>query len=155
MRRTARRAGLLLIALLIAAQLIRIERTNPRVGPPVGRELVAPAEVHALLRRACYDCHSNETRWPWYARVAPASWLVAHDVDEGREELNFSTWEAYPPARRRKLLRETAEEVAEGKMPPWYYVLLHDEARLGPAERDALRAWTAAELARAAAPAAP
>jgi len=151
MPRIARRAGLFLIALAIGAQLIRVERTNP----PVQSDVVAPPAVHALLRRACYDCHSNETVWPWYARVAPASWLLAHDVGEGREELNFSTWAAYPPARRKKLLRETAEEVAEGHMPPWYYLLLHGDARLGPSEREMLRVWTADELARVAAPPVP
>jgi cytochrome c551/c552 len=124
---------------LVAVQLVPVTHTNP----PVGGDVAAPAEVAALLRRACYDCHSNETVWPWYSRVAPASWLVSHDVEEGREELNFSTWADYSAKRRAKKLKETAEEVSEGEMPPWYYVLLHPEARLDDAERTRLLAWTA------------
>ena len=78
-----------------SAQLVPVERTNP----PVEAEIVAEPEVHALLRRACYDCHSHETVWPWYAWVAPVSWLVAHDVDHAREELDFSRFESYDAKR--------------------------------------------------------
>ncbi len=137
-------AGATLAALVVVAQAIRIERTNP----PITSDVPAPAEVKLLLRRACYDCHSNETVWPWYARVAPFSWLVAHDVGEGREKLDFSTWDAYDGAKRKKRLGESAKEIAEGEMPPWYYRLMHPEARLSAEEGEALRAWTAAEIAR-------
>ncbi len=130
-------ALLALAALLLVAQLVPVDTTNP----PVRADVDAPPEVHALLQRACYDCHSNVTVWPWYSRVAPVSWLVAHDVSEGREKLDFSTWDAYSAVRRRKKLRETAAEVAEGEMPPWYYALVHPEARLSAAERDLLRDW--------------
>jgi hypothetical protein len=133
-----RRLGLVVVLLLLGAQAFRVERTNP----PVRADVAAPADVHAILRRACYDCHSHETRWPWYAAVAPASWLVAHDVEEGREELNFSTWDAYAPGKKTKKLKETEEEVAEGDMPPWYYALVHPDAHLSDAERATLRAWT-------------
>jgi hypothetical protein len=139
------KVGLLLLAvLLLGAQAIRPERTNP----PVENDIPTAPEVKVLLRRACYDCHSNETVWPWYAGVAPASWLVAHDVREGREDLNFSTWNKYGAAKKRKKLRETADEVGEGRMPPWYYALMHPEARLASVEREALRAWTADEIGR-------
>jgi hypothetical protein len=137
-RRLSPRTLVAFAVILLLAQAIRPARTNP----PVEGDVAAPPDVHALLRRACYDCHSNETVWPWYARVAPVSWLVAHDVEEGRREVNFSTWTAYDPARRVKKLRETAKEVAEGDMPPWYYVAIHPEARLRDAERERLRAWT-------------
>jgi cytochrome c551/c552 len=140
--RSIKLAGLVLATALGAAQVFRIDRTNP----PVTGDIAAPSEVKAVLRRACYDCHSNETVWPWYSEVAPVSWLLAHDVGEGRDELNFSAWAAYTPAQRRKKLKESAEEVAEGGMPPWYYVLMHPEARLGPADRGLLRDWTQAEI---------
>jgi hypothetical protein len=139
-----RRALLVLALLLVGAQAFRIDRDNP----PVVRDVDAPPPVHELLRRACYDCHSNETQWPWYSAVAPVSWLLAHDVDEGRGELNFSTWDAYPAAKKAKKLKETADEVAEGEMPPWYYVMMHAPARLSEADRAALAAWTAAERTR-------
>ncbi len=137
--------------LLLGAQLVRPAADNP----PVADDVAAPPPVDGILRRACYDCHSNETSWPWYASMAPLSWLVAHDVREGREEVNFSTWNAYDARARRKKLAKSAAEVSEGKMPPWYYLLVHPEARLGEAERTALRAWTAAASPADAGTAAP
>jgi hypothetical protein len=133
-----------LVGLLLIAQVFRIDRTNP----PVTSDVPAPADVKAVLRRACYDCHSHETVWPWYSRVAPISWLVGHDVQEGREELDFSTWASYAPAKRAKLLRETAKETSEGEMPPWYYVLVHPDARLGTDDVALLRAWVDAAAQR-------
>ena len=120
-----------------AVQLVPIDRTNP----PVEEDISAPSEVKAILKRACYDCHSNETVWPWYSRVAPVSWLVAWDVQEGREELNFSTWNRYSAKQRVKKINESWEEIEEGEMPPWFYVPLHPEGRLANQERDRLRAW--------------
>lgn len=140
--RTRRLATALLLG-LAAAQLVR----PPRDNPPVTGDLAAPSDVQALLRRACYDCHSHETVWPWYAGVAPVSWLVAHDVDEGRRKLDFSTWTAYGPGKRAKKLRASAKELAEGEMPPWQYRLVHPEARLADAERAQLLAWIAREVA--------
>jgi cytochrome c551/c552 len=127
------------VVVVVGAQLVPVARTNP----PVTGDVAAPPEVAALLRRACYDCHSNETVWPWYSRVAPVAWLVSHDVSEGREELNFSAWGDYPAKRRAKKLKESREEVEDGEMPPWYYLLMHPEARLDDAERARLLAWTA------------
>ena len=141
-----RRVACGLAAALGAAQLVPVERTNP----PVDAEIVVEPEVGGLLRRACWDCHSHDTRWPWYAWVAPVSWLVAHDVNHAREELDFSRFESYAPKKQRKKLEEAAEEVDEGHMPLWYYVLLHPEARLSDAERDLLLSWTEAERERRA-----
>jgi len=129
-------AGYSLLVLAAAAQVVPVERGNP----PVTADLRAPPEVHAVLRRACYDCHSNETVWPWYAGVAPVSWLVARDVREGRDELNFSAWDPAAP-RAAKALRKCAEELREGEMPPGPYVALHPQARLGEAERALLLGW--------------
>jgi hypothetical protein len=131
-------------AAVVVAQLVPVSRTNP----PVEAEIVVVPEVRALLRRACWDCHSHETVWPWYAWVAPVSWLVAHDVNHAREELDFSRFEAYEPKKQQKKLGEIGEEVEEGHMPLWYYVLLHPEARLGNEERRRLIAWTGAEQER-------
>jgi len=104
---------------------------------------------------ACYDCHSNRTEWPWYSYVAPASWLVARDVYDGREELNFSEWERFEEKREEKAARELAKEragkkrkkekvdellkvVLDEKMPLWYYVIAHPDARLSETERQEL-----------------
>src|SRR4051794_32963098 len=89
-------------AVVVLAQLARPSMENP----PVTGDIQVPAEVHALLKRSAYDCHSNETKWPWYAQVVPVSWLVAHDVNDGRKHLNFSVWESYEPGRKVKKLKE-------------------------------------------------
>jgi hypothetical protein len=124
-------------AVLAAAQLVPVSRTNP----PVEVELAAPPEVQRILRRACWDCHSNETVWGWHTYVAPVSWLAVHDVNEGRGELNFSRWGELEPRRVGKLVREIAEEVGEGEMPPRLYVLAHPDARLTDEEKATLAAW--------------
>lgn len=122
---------------VVVAQLIPLPRTNPPVSADVG----APAEVARVLKTACYDCHSNETTWPWYAWVAPASWLVVYDVHEGRDHLNFSEWDKLTPDRRRHKFEEIAEEVEEGEMPPAIYFPMHPEADLDAAQRQAVVAW--------------
>lgn len=135
-----KRTGRLLLAgalALAVAQLVPVRRTNP----PVTSDVEAPAEVEAILRRACYDCHSNETVWGWHTAIAPISWLVAWDVGEGREHLNFSRWGERGGRRLERMRRELPEEVAEGEMPPWRYVIAHPEARLSAADRAALVDW--------------
>jgi hypothetical protein len=126
--------------LLVALQLVPIDRDNP----PVDFNMPAPSAVESILKRSCYDCHSHETRWPWYGYVAPVSWLVAYNVAEARSELNFSTWKAYRPDKRRRLLRDALEEIEEESMPPWEHLLMHTEARLSGEEREILRDWVVA-----------
>lgn len=144
--RRLRRGVLAALAVFAAAQLVPVTRSNP----PVEQDIAAPAEVDAILRRACYDCHSHETVWPWYSRVAPASWLVVYDTRRGREELNFSTWNRLSGDERRHALEEMGEEVHSGSMPLPIYLPLHPEARLTGADRAALDAWIARAAARVA-----
>lgn len=127
-------------AIAIGAQFIRIDVPD---APQGGRDIPAPAEVHTLLEQACYPCHSNRTDWPWYARVAPLSWLLQRDVRDGRQRLNFSLWDEYAsdPETARHKLEQIGTAVARGTMAPWYYRLLHPEARLSPAQRDVLVRW--------------
>ncbi len=132
-----KRAVMILLLALAGIQFIPIDRSNP---PETGQP-PASGEVTAILRRACYDCHSHETRWPWYARVAPISFLLSHDVKEGRRELNFSLWDRYDARRKGRKLKELVKEVKDGDMPPWYYVPLHPDAKLSGAERDAIISW--------------
>ena len=127
--------GILVVA--VAIQFVPVQRVNP----PVGVEVPAPANVRTILRRACYDCHSNETVWPWYSHIAPFSWLVARDVRSGREELNFSTWNSVATQQQVKKLKKSWEEVAEGEMPPWFYLGIHRDAALSAEDRKALREW--------------
>lgn len=124
--------GGVLLAVLVVMQLVPKGRNH--TNPPVTLEPAWPSpEVRALAVRACFDCHSNETKWPWYASVAPASWLVEHHVEEGRGELNFSEFDK--PQRHAK---DAAEEVREGEMPMAGYVALHGEAKLSEAEKQRL-----------------
>ena len=122
----------------VAIQFVPYGRRHD--NPPVRREPAwdSPA-TRALAVRVCFDCHSNETRWPWYTFIAPVSWLTQRDVDEGRDALNFSEWD-----RPQKEAHESAETVREGEMPPWFYLLPRPYARLSAAERERLIAGLAA-----------
>lgn len=122
--------------LLAAMQLIRPARTNPPFDPAQTLQARVPDGQPAVpvINRACRDCHSNETSWPWYSEVAPVSWFLAHDVNEGRREVNFSAWGNYAPDRQRKLLKESCEQVSKGDMPMWIYTVIHTDARLSPAD---------------------
>lgn len=124
-------------ALIVIAQLIPLDRSNPPDRP----SLAAPPEVASLITRACNDCHSYETVWPWYAWVAPVSFLVTHDVEEGRGELNFSRWQKYSGEKRTKKANEAIKQMRKGDMPPWYYTIMHPEARLSTSEKALLMAW--------------
>jgi len=126
------------LALALAIQLIPV----PRENPPTTAGFDTPAKVKEILQRSCYDCHSNETRWPWYSRIAPISWIVAWDVSEAREEMNFSEWGRIEPHKQVELMEEIWEEVEEGEMPLWFYLPVHPEARLSPGDREILRAWS-------------
>ena len=133
-----RRLIVIAVVALLASQLIPIDRDNP----PVKGEVSPPSAVHAILKRSCYDCHSNETHWPWYASVAPVSWLVASDVHEAREHLNFSTWQGYSADKRRELREEIRENVENGEMPLWFYLPMHPNARLSAADVQSIARWT-------------
>jgi hypothetical protein len=135
-RRILRIAFGVLVVAFIAAQFYQPERSNPASNPILSFEAVAkpPAELTSLLNRSCRDCHSNETVWPWYSKVAPASWLVAQDVNEGRSHLNFSKWGRLGPEKVRSSLRELCEQVRSGEMPVWYYLPMHPAAKLTQAE---------------------
>jgi len=121
----------------LAVQFVPVTRTNP----PIEGDVTAPADVKAVLRRACYDCHSNETTWPWYSHVAPVSWLVADDVNHGRSHVNFSMWNRLTPADQAKVMRNAGEEVEAGEMPLWYYLPMHPMARLSDADKALVREW--------------
>ena len=127
----------IVMALVLAALLIQlVPYGRAHSNPPVRAEPAwADEQTRALAEKACFACHSNQTDWGWYTNIAPVSWLTQHDVDEGRGKLNFSTWDQ--PSRE---ARDAAEIVREGEMPPLQYRLIHPEARLSDADREALAA---------------
>jgi Haem-binding domain len=141
-----RRSGIALVV-MVAASLI-VAQTVPVaiVNPPSKGELTAPANVETILNRACADCHSNHSRWPWYAKVAPVSWMVARDVNLGRKEINFSEWGTYYPATRKRKLQWMERSIREQTMPPWSYRLMHPHARLSDSDRAQLERWVESEL---------
>jgi heme-binding protein len=126
------RTGAGLLGVLLAIQLVPYGRDHG--NPPVMTEPPwDSAPTRTLAKQACFDCHSNETEWPAYANIAPVSWLVQHDVDEGRSVLNFSEW-----TRPQKEATEAAKELRHGEMPPAAYKLIHAHARLSAEDLDRL-----------------
>jgi len=146
-RRMLTTTALVAFSLLAAIQFFRPERANPPSDPAASFEAIAKPtqEIAATLKRACYDCHSNQTKWPWYSNVAPMSWLVASDVKEGRARLNFSEWARPGVEGELPSLGEVCESVQSGKMPLPSYLLLHPAARLTAQEVAALCSGTGAE----------
>jgi len=133
-----------LAALVVAGQAVRPARPNPPVDPQkeITAHMQVDAAVMATLSRACNDCHSNRTEWPWYSNVAPVSWLVAHDVNDGREELNLSEWGASKEKEPGKLLGKICSEVTDGEMPMATYTLIHPQAKLTREEVQNVCRWT-------------
>jgi hypothetical protein len=143
-----------LVAVFALLQITNPARTNPPLPP--GGDISAtnppPPQIAAQLRASCYDCHSDETKWPWYGHVAPASWLVVGDVNEGRRHLNLSDWPK-DSERAAKKLERMSEELDYKEMPPAKYTIIHADARLTDDQRKALIQWaddTAAKLKVAA-----
>jgi hypothetical protein len=153
MKRLIKWFVVVLAVLFLAAQLKPVQRSNPASDPSksLWAQTQVPAEAADILRRACSDCHSNETRWPWYSRVAPVSWFVTDHVNHGRLHLNFSDWvtaSSHSNSSPEQRLGRIAEEVAEGGMPLRSYLWLHPDARLTPAEVQTLRDWSQRERLR-------
>lgn len=140
MRPWVKRGAVAAAATLALIQFVRPATTNPPLDPArsVHAGLPDGSAAAAAIDRSCRDCHSHATVWPWYAHVAPTSWLVAHDVNEGREALNFSEWKGYGQEQQGKLLSKTCEEATEREMPPRIYTLIHTDAVLTTQDIDAL-----------------
>jgi hypothetical protein len=131
------------IAFFLVAQLVRPARNSGAIDGPafIGRKYPVPADVQTVLAKACYDCHSNQTRYPWYTHVQPIGWWLAWHVAEGREHLNFSEFGNYAAKRQAKKLKEITEELAENEMPLASYTWVHRDAVLTEAEKKLLTDW--------------
>lgn len=131
---------IVLVALVIIIQFFRIDKTNPIT--PIEKDFIEmnqpPAEIAAILKTSCYDCHSNQVSYPWYTNIAPVSWFVKDHINEGREELNFSEWGDYSLKRKDHKLEECAEEVEEGEMPLDSYFIMHSDAELTHEQRETM-----------------
>lgn len=145
-RRSRRRTALgvlgLLAGVFLLIQFVPYGRAHGNPATTAEPRWDSP-RTRALALRACGDCHSAKTTWPWYSNVAPVSWLVQHDVDSGRATLNFSSWDRPQDAGA----GDIAEQIKGGSMPPWYYTVLHPHASLSARERADLLRGLAATLA--------
>jgi len=132
-----------LVVVLVLIQFIRVDKTNPPID--ASKDFVtlvkAPVEMVSLLKKACYDCHSNETTYPWYFNVAPISWWAKDHVNDGRKHLNFSIWGDYKEERKAHKLEEMLGEIDENEMPLSSYTLMHEESKLTSDEKTALVNW--------------
>jgi len=136
------RGVLAAVVLFVLAQVVPYGRGH--ANPPVQAEPAWDSSAtRSLAVRACYDCHSNLTTWPWYSNIAPTSWLLQRDVDSGRSTLNFTEWN-----RPQEAKGDIVEAVRGGDMPPWYYTPMHARAKLSAAETDALVAGLVRTLRR-------
>ncbi len=129
---------IIILVIFIAMQFIRVDYTNPQSEAHL--EIQAPQEIKAILKKSCFDCHSNETKFPWYSNVAPVSWMVSKHVNNARSLINFSTWESYSQEEKEKKLKEIFRAVYAA-MPLPSYLLMHDEAQLTKEERTFIREW--------------
>jgi len=134
-----KRAFYIIVGFIILIQFIQVEKTNPKTNPAL--EIKAPKEVMAILKRSCYDCHSNSVKLPWYSNIAPFSWTISRHIDLGRKWVNFSIWESYSTEQKDKKLGEIYKSVYK-VMPLSSYVNMHPEAILTKEDRKYLREWT-------------
>jgi hypothetical protein len=133
-----------ILGILIVIQFVPSGRPDnkPVAGSDIHEQLNVPGEVSTILKNACYDCHSQEVKYLWYASVAPVSFLISRDVRKGRKHLDFSLWKEIPLKKKLKVLGEIGEEVEEGDMPLPIYPPLHPEAKLSQEDRELILSWT-------------
>lgn len=138
-----RKALIALIVVLVAIQFFRPEN-NQAVGPfpnDITAKYAVPPDVHTVLKRSCFDCHSNNTVYPWYNNIQPVSWWLNHHIEEAKGELNFAEFATYSPKKARHKLEEIGKSVTEGWMPLDYYLWIHHDAKLSPEEAKLIADW--------------
>ncbi|HEV2448280.1 MAG TPA: heme-binding domain-containing protein [Candidatus Sulfopaludibacter sp.] len=148
MRKPSWRLALILCGFVVLASAISDIRPPGKAQAPLLAGARVPPEVRSAIERACLDCHSEATRYPWYSYVAPVSWLINRDVRSGRAHLNLSRWSEYSVIRRERCLSEIANQVQDGGMPLAIYVVMHRSARLSKTDIQAIFEWSQVERAR-------
>ncbi len=147
MRKILYRILLGLVGAFVIAQVFRPELTNPTSDPAQSIKSYpgVPPEVLAKMEAACFDCHSNETRWPWYSRITPVNYLVADDVNKGRRHVNFSEWNSYSTGRLKSVLDNIYDQVYNHEMPLKQYQWMHPQSKLTDAELKMICDWASGE----------
>lgn len=135
---TMKKILIILALVFIIIQFFRIDKTNPSVDKNMDFVTIknAPEDVAQSIRNSCYDCHSNESVYPWYANIQPIAWFLKNHINEGRKELNFSTFATYDAVRQARKLNKAAREVEEGEMPLESYLLIHQNAKLSEEQKE-------------------
>lgn len=134
-----KRALFIFLIIFICMQAIQISKDLPQTDKSL--EISAPQNIMSVFKTSCYDCHSNEVKWPWYSNIAPISWVVSNHVEEGRKALNFSTWQTYNDDIKKEKLKRIYQTVYAA-MPLHSYLWLHEEANLTNEQRKEIRDWT-------------
>jgi hypothetical protein len=137
---------LILGAILIIIQFFRPEKNaSPQLitENDISKTVAIPDELHKTFIKKCYDCHSNQTKYPWYFNIQPIAWWLAHHIDEGRGELNFSAFKTYDQKKANHKLEEIGEVIEEGEMPLTSYTLIHTDTNITPEDKQAINAWLA------------
>jgi len=149
MKKKLKWTGIIILVVGLGIQLRQPDRSNPTVdeSKTIYASMQVPLEVKSIFERACNDCHSHQTKWPWYSYIAPASWLVSDDVKQGRQHLNLSTWADYKKNRKVNKLEEIGDQVKEKAMPLKKYVLLHPSAQLTDSDIALIAQWAEREHA--------
>jgi hypothetical protein len=140
-----------MLIVIVVIQFFQPEKNdnNGRESPDkITRLYSIPADVQTILKRACYDCHSNTTRYPWYTHIQPVGWLMAAHIRDGKKELNFDEYGTYSSKRQRNKMKRMKEQVTTGKMPLSSYTLIHADARLTTAQRELISNWIDSTLQR-------
>lgn len=142
MKKVLKIIGITLVIIFLGIQLVPVDRTNP----PETADSEIPDEIRAILKAKCYDCHSNESHWPWYSYVAPVSWWVADHVHDGRRELNYSLWDTYSEDKQEEKLEETYDEILDDFMPIKSYRITHPDSKVTEEEFTLIEQWLDGEL---------
>ncbi len=134
---------ILIVAIIVIQFINRPDKStsNNITADDITRKLTVPQSIQDIMKRSCYDCHSNQTAWPWYTNVAPVSWLIADDVFSGRKKMNFNEWGKLSQSKQEKKLADICDEITGDDMPLPKYLILHSDAKLSVADKDALCSW--------------
>jgi hypothetical protein len=148
MKKIIKFALIILVIALVVIQFFRPDRVSTQDinDNDITKKMQVPDNVQQILKRSCFDCHSNHTVWPWYSNIAPMSWLVAQDVRKGRAKMNFSEWGKISPSKQEERLESICDEIKEDEMPLKNYLLIHGDAKLSQQEKDVLCKWAETEL---------
>ena len=132
-----------MLIVLIAIQFIRPARNQGGqvLQTDISNSLIIPENVYSILKNSCYDCHSNNTNYPWYFNIQPIGWIMADDIKKGKAKINFSEWNSLSVRKQKTKLQEIENIIKEGKMPLKSYKLLHEKARLSESDKKLLFQW--------------